>query len=183
MNYLDTVFAQLAFAAKLHDYAEQRKLDMEELDQPLTFEDGSSVWVLPDQIFHSYDDLRLACTNQLSIAFGAAAITLNRCREEYEKKNGRTLRATNGNAPTSEDEHLAELVYQIRNAFAHDISEPRWEIRGAKRQRPYMVDRIDDTARIRVDLTNLHGHVFEYAHIGGIDALHRLREFGRKYWG
>ena len=85
--------------------------------------------------------------------------------------------------PTSEDEHFAELVYQIRNAFAHDISEPRWEIRGAARRRPYMVDRVGDTARIMVDLTNLHGHPFEYAHIYGIGTLHRLREFGQRYWG
>ncbi|WP_322037042.1 hypothetical protein [Burkholderia cepacia] len=183
MNYLDSAFAQLAFAAKLYDYAEQEKLDIAELDQPLAFEDGPSVWVLPDQIFHSYEDLRLACANQLSVAFGAAAITLNRCREEYEQASGRSLLATNGAVPTSEDEHFAELVYQIRNAFAHDISEPRWEIRGAARRRPYVVDRVGDTARIMVDLTNLHGHAFEYAHIDGIDTLHRLREFGRRYWG
>ncbi|WP_241299079.1 hypothetical protein [Burkholderia stabilis] len=183
MNYLDSAFAQLAFAAKLYDYADQEKLDITELDQPLTFEDGSSVWVLPDKIFHSHSDLQLACANQLSVAFGAAAITLNRCREEYEHASSTSLRATNGNAPTSEDEHFAELVYQIRNAFAHDISEPRWEIRGAARRRNYMVDRTGDTARITADLTNLHGHAFEYIHIGGIDTLHRLREFGRRYWG
>jgi hypothetical protein len=183
MNYLDSAFAQLAFAAKLYAYVEEGKLDIAELDQPLTFEDGRSIWVLPDQIFHSCNDLRLACGNQLSVAFGAAAITLNRCREEYEQASGRSLRATNGDAPTSEDEHFAELVYQIRNAFAHDISEPRWEIRGAARQRAYMVDRVGDAARIMVDLTNLHGHAFEYAHIDGLDTLHRLREFGRNYWG
>lgn len=57
MNYLDSAFAQLAFAAKLYDYADQEKLNIAELDQPLTFEDGRSVWVLPDQIFHSYTDL------------------------------------------------------------------------------------------------------------------------------
>lgn len=182
MNYLDSAFAQLAFAAKLYDYAEQGKLDIAELDQPVTFENGSRVWVLPNQIFHSNDDLRLGCANQLSVAFGAAAITLNRCREEYEQANGRSLLATNRAVPTSEDEHFAELVYQIRNAFAHDISEPRWEIRGAVRRRLYMVDRVGDTARIMVDLTNLHGHAFDYAHIGGIDALHRLREFGQRYW-
>ena len=46
MNYLDSAFAQLAFAAKLYDYAEQEKLDIAELDQPLTFGDGPSVWAV-----------------------------------------------------------------------------------------------------------------------------------------
>lgn len=137
VNFLDSAFAQLAFAAKLLEYVEQGKLNVDELDQPLRIEEGSSIWVLPDRLFHSDNDLHLACANQLSVAFGAAAITLNRCREEFEAANQVSLLARNGNPPISEDEHFAELVYQIRNAFAHDISEPHWEIRGEGRRRPY----------------------------------------------
>lgn len=184
MNFLDSAFAQLAFAAKLLEYVEQGKLNVDELDQPLRIEEGSSIWVLPDRLFHSDNDLHLACANQLSVAFGAAAITLNRCREEFEAANQVSLLARNGNPPISEDEHFAELVYQIRNAFAHDISEPHWEIRGEGRRRPYLIDRLDDSARITVDLTDLHGQPFEYAHIGGIETLYHLREYGRqRYWG
>jgi hypothetical protein len=140
MHFLDSAFAQLAFAAKLLEYVEQGKLNVDELDQPLRIEEGSSIWVLPDRLFHSDNDLYLACSNQLSVAFGAAAITLNRCREEFEASNQVSLLARNGNPPISEDEHFAELVYQIRNAFAHDISEPHWEIRGEGRRRPYLID-------------------------------------------
>ncbi|MBP0633712.1 MULTISPECIES: hypothetical protein [unclassified Cupriavidus] len=118
MNYLDTAFAQLAFAAKLCDYAEQGKLNLAEFDQPLAFEDARAIWVLPDHIFHSYDDLRNACGNQLLIAFGAAAITLNRCREEFEAVTQTHMRARNGDVPQTEDEHFAELVCQIRNVCA-----------------------------------------------------------------
>lgn len=187
MNFLDSAFAQLAFAAKLLEYVEQGKLNVNELDQPLTIE-GPGIWVLPDRIFHSVDDLHIACANQLSVAFGAAAITLNRCREEYEEAKRVSLRASNGNPPESEDEHFAEVVCQIRNAFAHDISEPRWDIRGAGRRRPYLIDRVADAAGdfiracITVDLTDLHGQPFDYAHIGGIETLYHLREFGRRYW-
>ncbi|EKS70330.1 MULTISPECIES: hypothetical protein [unclassified Caballeronia] len=184
MNFLDSAFSQLAFAAKLLEYVEQGKLLLDDLDQPLTIVDGSSIWVLPDRLFHSDNDLHIACANQLSVAFGAAAITLNRCREEFEAARNIQLLARNGNPPTTEDEHFAELVYQIRNAFAHDISEPRWEIRGDGRRRPYLVDRFENGARITADLTNLHGQPFEYAQIDGIETLHRLREFGQqRYWG
>ncbi|WP_106854546.1 hypothetical protein [Caballeronia novacaledonica] len=188
MNFLDAAFTQLAFAAKLLEYVEQGKLNLGELDQPLTIE-GPGIWVLPDRIFDSADDLHLACANQLSVAFGAAAITLNRCREEFEAATGVSLLARNGNLPETEDEHFAELVCQIRNAFAHDISEPRWEIRNPARRRQYLVDRIEDNASkfirasITVDLTDLHGQRFDYAHIGGIETLHHLREFGRRHWG
>ncbi|MGF6721293.1 hypothetical protein P3T43_000634 [Paraburkholderia sp. GAS41] len=188
MNFLDPAFTQLAFAAKLLEYVEQGKLNLDELDQPLTIE-GPGIWVLPDRIFNSVGELHRACENQLSVAFGAAAITLNRCREEYEERTGVPLLARNGAPPESEDEHFAELAYQIRNAFAHDISEPRWEIRNPARRRQYLVDRITDhagnviRASITVDLTNLNGQRFDYAHIGGIETLHHLREFGRRYWG
>lgn len=184
MHYLDTAFAQLAFAAKLYDYAEDGKLNLEDFDRPLSFDEGGTMWVLPDRVFHSHHDLRIACGNQVSIAFGAAAITLNRCREEFEQASGIPLRPQNGNAPQSEDEHFAELVYQIRNAFAHDISEPRWEIRSPTRRCVYLVDRTSNNeARITVDATNLHGERFDFGHIGGIDTLYRLRLFGRRYWG
>lgn len=39
-------------------------------------------FVLPDKVIHSAEDLVLTLQNNLGIAFGAAAITLNRCREE-----------------------------------------------------------------------------------------------------
>ncbi|MGH8783131.1 hypothetical protein [Paraburkholderia sp.] len=48
----------------------------------------------------------------------------------------------------------------------------------------YLIDRLDNNARITVDLTDLHRQPFEYAHIGGIETLYHLREFGRqRYWG
>jgi len=42
MHYLDTAFAQLAFAAKLYDYAEDGKLNLEDFDRPLSFDEGGT---------------------------------------------------------------------------------------------------------------------------------------------
>lgn len=78
------------------------------------------IFVLPDKVLDSDNDLILALQNNLGVAFGAAAITLNRCREE----TGLTLE----NPIQSEIGQFSGLAYQIRNAFAHDISEPRWNI-------------------------------------------------------
>lgn len=82
MKYLDTAFLQLQFAIKLMVSAESGALKVEDLDRPLTIADGKSVMVLPDRVFSTQDDLVNACQNNVTIAFGAAAITLNRCREE-----------------------------------------------------------------------------------------------------
>ena len=75
------------------------------------------------------------------------------------------------NPIVSEVDQFVGLVYQIRNAFAHDISEPRWDIRGDRYARLY------ECGGIRVDLTNVDGKYFEYADLGGPDVLFRLYEF------
>jgi hypothetical protein len=61
MEYLDTAFSQLIFAWKLCAYAEDGKIDLAQLDQALTFKEGRMIFVLPDKIFDSYDDLVLVC--------------------------------------------------------------------------------------------------------------------------
>lgn len=164
MHYLDSAFAQLEFAIKLMVAAEQGKLTLEDLDIPLTIEDGRSILVLKDRIFSDPQDLINACQNNVSVAFGAAAITLNRCREE----RGISL----PDPIISELEQWTGLVYQIRNAFAHDISEPRWNINGRYK-------RVYEIRDVRADLTEVNGQHFEYGHVGGPDALFSLRDYAK----
>lgn len=169
MKYLPTAFAQLQFAWKLYNYALERKLDIRNLDVPITFREGGMMLVLPDRIFENEDDLILATENMLGIAFGAAAITLNRSREEAG--------IPFPNAIVSESDQFVVLTYQIRNAFAHDIAEPRWEIRNPVFQRKYQFDSVS------VDLSNLNGRPFNYRDIGGPDVLFRMREYAEtKLW-
>ncbi|WP_110692454.1 hypothetical protein [Salinicola halophyticus] len=169
MNYIDTAFGQLAFAWKLYNYGLEGKIDLSDLDKPITFQEERMVFVLPDKVLDSDDDLILALQNNLGIAFGAAAITLNRCREE----TGLTLE----NPIQSEIGQFSGLAYQIRNAFAHDISEPRWNITQQRFARVY------EFGGIRVDLSNVSTKHFEYEDIGGPDVLFHMRDFGaRAVW-
>lgn len=164
MNYLDTAFGQLAFAWKLYNYGLEGKIDLAELDKPITFQERGMIFVLPDKVLDSESDLILALENNLGIAFGAAAITLNRCREEV----GLTL----PNPIQTEIDQFSSLTYQIRNAFAHDIAEPRWNITNPRYARIY------EFGGIRVDLAHVGNKHFEYADIGGPDVLFRMRDFG-----
>ena len=164
MEYLDTAFAQLAFAWKLFVYAQDNKIDLDQLDKPLTFEEGEMVFVLPDKIFDSYEDLILACQNNLSVAFGAAAIALNRSREEA----GFGLPVP----IESECDQFVSLAYQIRNAFAHNIAEPRWNMNQERYSRIY------EFGGIRVDLTRIENQQpFRYEDIGGPDVLFAMKEY------
>ena len=167
MQYLPTAFAQLVFAWKLYHYGLKRRIDRRSLDIPITFKDVGMVLVLPDQIFESDDDLIIALENNLVVAFGAAAITLNRSREQAGHALPQQM--------TSENDQCICLIYQIRNAFAHDIAEPKWEIRNPVFQQVY------EFGGIRVDLSNVDGNRFDYADIGGPDVLFRIKEYAEEH--
>lgn len=168
MKYLPTAFAQLQFAWKLYNYVLDDKIQLEDLDTSVTFQEDGMMFVLPDRIFETKNDMVLAFENHLTIAFGAAAITLNRSREEAGLLNPDPI--------VTEQDQFVALVYQIRNAFAHDIAEPKWEIRQQRYQRVYEV------AGIRVDLTDMNGKVFDYKSIGGPETLERLKDYGETIW-
>lgn len=168
MRYLGTAFQQLEFAWKLYNYVLESKIDITELDKPITFKEGASVFVLSDKLFDSYDDLVIATQNNLTIAFGAAAITLNRAREEQ----GIPL----PNPVNSEHDQCVSLIYQIRNAFAHDISEPRWSITDPRYARIYQFD------NLRIDLTNVGDKPFEYSDIGGPEFLRIIKDYALDQW-
>jgi hypothetical protein len=164
MRYVDTAFKQLAFAWKLYDYALEGKISLEDLDRPLTFQGAGMVLVLPDRVFDGPNELIVALENNLVIAFGAAAITLNRCREEA----GVPL----ANPILTEVDQFAGVVYQIRNAFAHDIAEPRWNLTNPRFARMY------EFGGTRIDLSTVGTKRFEYQDIGGPDVLFHLKEYG-----
>jgi hypothetical protein len=164
MKYLETAFQQLQFAIKLMVFAESGGLKREDLDIPLRIEGGPSILVLQDQVLSSQHDLILACQNHVSMAFGAAAITLNRSREE-----------SNVPLPSRIEDERSQwiaLVYHIRNAFAHDISEPKWRLRRVDYARLYRV------GGVVADLAQLDGIRFDYSHIGGPEALFWLKHYG-----
>jgi hypothetical protein len=163
MRYVDTAFGQLAFVIKLMQAAEDGILDVEAIDRPLTINEGASVLVLPDRVLSSPDELVLACQNLLTITFGAAAITLNRCREEAGVRSPDPI--------LTESDQWVALVYQIRNAFAHDIAEPRWRIDG-RYSREYSI------GAVNADLRPLDGRPFDYSQLGGAESLFALKSWG-----
>jgi hypothetical protein len=163
MKYLPTAFAQLQFAWKLYNYALDENIDLEALDASVTFQEDGMMLVLPDRVFNTHHDMIIALENMLGVAFGAAAITLNRSREEAGIPFPRVIE--------SETDQFVVLTYQIRNAFAHDISEPRWEIRNPAFIRKY------EFGPVSVDLSSLKGEMFCYKHIGGPEVLFWMKNY------
>lgn len=165
MRYLPTAFANLEFAWKLLAYGEAGGIDLEKLDIPIVFSDdnGRPFFVPPPKIFDDPNDLILALHNNLTIAFGAAAITLNRSIEEAGHRRP-------GGAFETENDQCVALVYMVRNAFAHDIAEPKWEIRNPIFQREYVI------GGKTFDLRALNGRHFRYEDFA-VESLFFLKDF------
>lgn len=162
MKFVMTAFTNLDLALKILAVAEDGQLTRASIKdgEPITWQSGKSFVVLPDHSFNSDGEFILALQNNVTIAFGAAAITLNVCREEM----GITL----PDPIQSANDHLVALIYQIRNCFAHDIAEPKWVI-APRYQLVY------DLGYKQIDLRNVNGKPFEYDDIGGLDTLAVLR--------
>jgi hypothetical protein len=160
---LETAFLQLSFAFKLWHYFDTNRFDKESFDIPLTVQDEASLICFPHNEFASYDDLLLATEINISICFGAAAITL---WEALRERNGYiTSRMDPGR---STDEMLASLSYILRCCFAHGTSVPRWRIN----ERYRVIYKVGNK---RIDLRNVDGLPFEYSAIGGCETLWLLR--------
>ncbi|MFN7122529.1 MAG: hypothetical protein ACK4NM_10900 [Hydrogenophaga sp.] len=163
MKFIMTAFTNLDLALKMLAVAEDGVLTTANIrdGEPIVWTSGKSHVVLPDRSFASNEDFVLALQNNVTIAFGAAAITLNVCREEMGYPVPEVIE--------SPQDQVISLVYQIRNCFAHDIAEPRWVIKRDRYKRVY------DFGYKQVDLTGVHGKPFEYDDIGGLDTLAVLR--------
>lgn len=165
MQYLPTAFANIEFAWKLLVYGENGGIELENFDIDIVFQDdnGRPFFTPPARIFNNSDDLIIALKNNLTIAFGAAAITLNRSVEEAGHKVPR-------GEFESEVEQCIALVYQVRNAFAHDIAQPKWEIRNPVFLREYIF------GGISCDLRELNGQPFDYTDFS-VEDLFRLKDY------
>jgi len=161
MQYLPTAFGQLAFAWKLLNYGLDGRIDVNALDAEVTFQDEGMLFVVPPAL-NSQGDLIIALENNVTIAFGAAAITLSKAREENDIALPDPIE--------DERDQCISLIYQIRNAFAHDIAEPRWKIRN-RYKREY------NFAGLQVDLRELDGTYFDYSQIGGPNGIFCIKDF------
>ena len=165
-EHIETAFLQLSFAIKLWHFLDAHPIDKDRFDIDLTIEDSNNRVCLTGGEFHTYQDLQLASENNISIAFGAAAITLWEAISEHTGLKSRNL-IPEGNRK----QNLASLSYMIRCCFAHGTAMPVWSIRDQKYKVAYRVgNKIVDLLRV----TN--GQAFDYTSIGGYETLWFLKD-------
>jgi hypothetical protein len=160
---LETAFLQLSFAIKLWHYFDHNRFDKELFDISLTVQNEVGRVCLLHNEFATFDHLLVATENNISICFGATAITL---WEALKERNG--YRTSKMDPSHSAEEMLASLSYMLRCCFAHGTAAPRWQIRHRYR----CVYRVGNKS---IDLRGVDGSPFEYPAIGGWETLWLLR--------
>ncbi|MGH9425078.1 MAG: hypothetical protein ACRD2L_02050, partial [Terriglobia bacterium] len=152
---------------KLWNYLGSHPFDKDAFDIPLTIEDQSNWVCLPHNEFSTFEQIRVAAENNISICFGAAAITLWEAISEKNSYANATINPSN-----TTEEMLAGLSYMIRCCFAHGTVVPKWKISDK-----YKI--IYKVSNKTVDLRAVDGKPFDYEAIGGYETLWLLKAEAR----
>ncbi|MEO7863412.1 MAG: hypothetical protein ABIU05_23845 [Nitrospirales bacterium] len=163
--HIGTAFLQLSFAIKLRTFLKEHPIDKDKFDIDLTIQSPGNCVVLPGGEFHTYQDLQLASEHNITIAFGAAAITLWEAIREHSSISTKTL-----NPQAGQGESMAALCYMLRCCFAHGTAAPVWVIHDKKYKITYRI------GNKTIDLSAINdGQPFDYESIGGYETLWWLK--------
>lgn len=150
---------------KLWHFLDAHPIEKENFDISLTIEAHGGRVCLVHNEFETYEALQVAAENNISICFGAAAITLWEAIREHSGLSSGKL-----DPEKSRSENLAALSYMIRCCFAHGAASPVWSIRANKYKTAYRV------GNKTVDLSKIADkQPFDYPSIGGYETLWDLK--------
>ena len=164
-EFIDEAFLQLSFAIKLWNFLDAHPIDKSLFDVALTIQDAGNCVCLSEGEFHTYQDIQIASENNISIAFGATAITLWEAIREHSSIS--TSQLEPGVSPR---DAIAALAYMIRCCFAHGTAVPTWSIHAKKYRVQYCI------GQKIIDLSSItDGRIFDYQSIGGYETLWLLK--------
>lgn len=162
---VEFAFRVLEFSIRTLCYFELGLCDISRFGQDATILLEEENVGFNDGYFLSENNAVLVSKMNVGAAFGASAIALDKLYE-----------AVRGNRnPASDDQvdMLWALVYAVRNAFSHGIANPKWTIK-ERYQRVLSIPFVEP--ELFINLEELNGSSFEYAHIGGFANWMKLKE-------
>ena len=158
-------FRLLEFSIRVLNCFELKKVDTELFGQDSLIRLERENVVFNDSYFASKENCVLAAEMAIGASFGTSAIVLNDLFEAaYEKQD-----------PKSGEEVFLiwSIVRGVRNAFAHGMADPRWQVYHRYR-RKITLHLADKTTTL--DLARLNGRHFEYELIGGLANWFHLKD-------
>lgn len=158
-------FLHLEFSIKLFLYFEKGLVAQDEFDCDTTIQTREGEVRFGRGAFYTSRDLVLAAQNVYSSALGVCAIAMESALADFGSERNP--------ADDSPKGQLRALVYQMRNAFAHDAMLPCWRVRGPHRR---VLDLRAFGVPSLVDLEQLDGQALDLEQFGGMKGLERVRD-------
>jgi hypothetical protein len=168
---VERAFTNLEFAIKLMCYVELGHIDHGKFDTDVTILLETENVGFSANKFESLESLISVAQAQVGVAFGVTAIVLDAAFEVAGIKRHPESMAPN--------DLLRTLVFMVRSAFAHNPAAPCWEVRGPYLDLRALTVQLEGET-ITVQLSQLHGSAFDYAHIGGLANWCRVRRVAEK---
>ncbi|MBI5887746.1 MAG: hypothetical protein HZB82_03430 [Deltaproteobacteria bacterium] len=163
---VERAFKLLKFSIKLMCYCEQGHLNHEKFDTDVLLKFEGENMNLAEKQFLPEEIIKLSQMN-VGVCFGNSAIVLEAAFKEADLPRD----------PESDDEYQStwRLVYAVRNAFAHNMAFPVWEIHEKNGRRRDVTLTLEERPYV-VKLSELHNQSFEYSHIGELPNWFQIKD-------
>lgn len=158
---VNLAFKQLEFAIKLMCYCENNDLDKSKFDGDITLKFRKENKVFSDNSFATYEEIIKHSQINVGICFGASAIALDAAFE-----------AAGFSCKKRPLDNIRSIVYMIRCAFAHNIADPKWEVKGDFLKQ---ISLVLEEETILIDLNQLNGRSFRYDDVGDLPNWYRIK--------
>jgi hypothetical protein len=154
---------QVAFALKCKGAVEAGNITKEQLDMEVRLDGSVMVW--PRNSFRNRDDMVVLAENAVNMAVASLAIGTD---EELDKYLGHRR-----HEQTQFPSNVRAIIHQIRNAFAHNLLIPTWQVvEKYRKPYPYQVEGV----WITLDFQSLNGKRLEWSQFNGFDNFWSLFE-------
>lgn len=158
-NKIATAQAVLSLAFRLESEVLAGRISKELFSREVTVITGSTGVKVPAFPEGSDEDLRLGISNIVLVALSASALTVD---ETLDQVFGDRSADTDTNRV-----NIRVMVYQLRNAFAHNPWRPKWLV--YPKYRNVFPIELDEGSKFIFDATALDGDGIKPEQVGGLE--------------
>jgi hypothetical protein len=154
------------YSLMMWHYTKNGKIDYSNFPSSFAIQDESGLVTFPVDI---------PSTKMEKLASNAAKAMTGVIFTAFDSAMDKAFNKSDKNNPAGTTGLLAArvIVFQIRNAFAHEPTNPKWRIYKAKHRKSFEISEIDLT----INLEELNGQDFNHSQVKGFVGLTRLLDY------
>lgn len=157
---------QYIYNLKLYDYLLKDKINRYKFDKEIELISFGGSLLLQKNLF-SDEDIIDGAANNIMLSLGTLFIMIDTCLSDLGFHNDANNTTASGMYRT--------LIYMLKSAFAHNMLQPKWKIKGSYSKIKFNL-RLKH-GNIKCDLSKLNGKLFKEEDLGGYKNIKELVDF------